>query len=310
MRKYILIFTVFAFVAFLIGCGSDANEDFTGFGGGGYHPFSEPAEDNHGDYMEDNGYPFTTCAGCHGDDLTGPNSCYDCHNSSSHIVEFSNSSDHPDYLQDDAWDLDDCFNCHSNMPVPPGVLSFGGSCSSANCHQSQYGGASACNNCHGDRDEDGSKEIYWAPPDDIAGNDDESIVSVGAHEAHLDADGHWAQVPCTACHTVPSQWNDNGHIDSALPVQAELNFSSIGSNDQSNPSWNHDNAICSSTYCHFGAQPVWTEVDEDWNQCGMCHTLPPPPPHFQLANCWSCHPNVDASLNIIDPTKHVDGEVN
>ena len=82
------------------------------------------------------------------------------------------------------------------------------------------------------------------------------------------------------------------------------------------PSWNHDTASCSATYCHGGGTklgadtsigmnrtPRWTGGNEQI-YCGSCHGIPPTDvnhkPTLQLGDCYSCHAaTVDKLGNLI-----------
>lgn len=311
MKNIILTLLLITASIAIIGCESEIDDNFVPFSEReiGYHPFTEPAADNHAAFMDSIDYDFNQCVACHGENLNNPESrsCYNCHNDDNHIVFFSDAEDdHPGYLQTHSWDIASCMNCHNaGQDFIPEAIFFGPACQT--CHNSPTG-VDACNTCHGDNSSAYDNVINWAPPEDLAGNSSTSFIGVGAHRAHLDNNGIWKPVPCNACHNVPSSWSSPGHIDSSLPVQANLTFHSIGPNDNSNPNWNHNSASCGSTYCHFDSNPVWTEVNDTWNQCGMCHSLPPAPPHPQDSDCDDCHDNYDNG-EIVDQALHANGYV-
>lgn len=214
-----------------------------------------------------------------------------------------------------------CKSCHG-LDYEGG--SSGISCTSAGCHNN-HEGPEACNTCHGN-------ELNAAPPEDIFGNIDETVVGVGLHQSHL-LDTTWTyQKDCSMCHIVPDHVNSPGHFDN-YPFQAELNFNSLANqNGKLNATWNHDSATCENIYCHGafvfdsldaglnswvytensirGNNPTlqWTSVNPVQIQCGSCHGLPPTG-HSPLTNCVSCHPKVvDANLNIIDKNLHINGK--
>ncbi len=304
--------------ALVIGCGSDVNEDFEGFGGSGsYHPFESLAVDNHGNYLVTAGYDFTQCTECHGEELKEEGkSCFSCHNEDSHPGLMGNveaEEEHDDYFRAAGWNIGECEGCHWLYYVPemPSV-EFGGICSTGGCHDAANRGPQKCTTCHGEFAGDYSDTTTWAPPAALDNSLTTDNIGVGAHQAHLNSQGIWAQVECVTCHNVPTAWDDTGHIDSGLPAEADVVFHPVGSNDTGTHSWDHDEGECNA-YCHFDAEPEWTEVNDTWNQCGTCHALPPTddqsPNHPSASSCSVCHGNVDAGLNIIDPALHANGEV-
>jgi len=308
---------------FIIGCGVDENEDFEPFGSGGsYHPFESPAVDNHGWYLtsfpDEANDGLNECTECHGEDLNYEGrSCFDCHNGDDHPGKFEENTLHDDYFRATGWNMSECVFCHWLEPIvyepenPP--VEFGGNCSTSGCHDPNDGGPQKCTTCHGEFAGDYSDMTTWAPPTALDNSTTTDNIGVGAHQSHLNSNGIWAQVECETCHNVPNNWSDPSHLDLMIPAEAEVEFHPVGSNDTGTHSWDHDEGECNA-YCHFDAEPVWTELDDDWNECGACHALPPTddqsPNHPPVSDCsLQCHTNVDAGLNIIDPSIHADGEV-
>jgi len=166
-------------------------------------------------------------------------------------------------------------------------------------------GSEDCNACHGNADNP-------APPVDTQGGSDTTLVTVGAHQAHLQAeDGIAPPVACTECHVKPAVVSDPAHLDGA---PAEVTFGDTASAGGATPTWNRDDATCSSTYCHgatltggTATSPVWTQVDDTQDTCGSCHGAPPPAPHVQSTECGLCHPDTAGTLTITHPEKHLDG---
>ena len=167
-------------------------------------------------------------------------------------------------------------------------------------------GISACNACHG-----GAANA--APPRSLKGKTSTSERAVGAHQAHLKSSTWRAQIACSACHQVPKNLNDTGHIDSASP--AEVSFSALVKTDNAKPWWS--GASCSSAYCHgatlsggSNTTPLWTQVDGTQAACGTCHGLPPNKNHTSNKQCSMCHKaTVDDKMKIIDAAKHINGKV-
>jgi predicted CxxxxCH...CXXCH cytochrome family protein len=166
----------------------------------------------------------------------------------------------------------------------------------------QVAGASGCSSCHGDA-------TSPAPPTDLTGHTLTTALGVGAHRAHLDVPSRLrGPIGCPACHLVPGQVGDAGHIDSPPPAEVNTVLS-----------WDRDTATCLSAACHGAARPVWTA--SGGTQCGSCHGIPPTNASHNatmtLTTCVNCHaPSVDATGAIIltpgpgGPTsKHMNGAV-
>ena len=283
-------------------------------------PFGNPAVENHGFYLtsmpDSTVYIVNECTVCHGDDLDREDrSCFTCHNNESHPGLMGNveaDSEHDDYFRATGWNMNECVFCHWYAPIyyepenPP--VDFGGNCSASGCHDPNNMGPQKCTTCHGQFAGNYSDTTTWAPPAALDNSVSTDAIGVGAHQSHLNSNGIWAQVACVTCHNVPMAWDDAGHIDTGLPVQADVVFHPVGSHDTGTHSWDHDEGECNA-YCHFDAEPEWTDLDDDWNECGECHELPPVSPHPQISACYICHPNVDANDNILDPSLHANGEV-
>lgn len=168
-----------------------------------------------------------------------------------------------------------------------------------------------CNACHGDA-------TSAAPPRDLMGNAAPSSPGVGAHRSHVEGGPNARPVPCEECHRVPATLLEPGHLDTEGP--AELDFNGVARSFASSPTY--DGVTCSNTYCHgavfpFGhpsgaavPAPSWTAVTPGPSACDACHGLPPPPPHPPGPSfCSDCHPTVGPLLDILDPLRHVDGQI-
>jgi predicted CxxxxCH...CXXCH cytochrome family protein len=103
-----------------------------------------------------------------------------------------------------------------------------------------------------------------------------------------------------------------------------------------NPSYDANALKCASTYCHGNFKngnptfaPVWNDASGSQMTCGTCHGDVSKPTLFERAlpktpaqggthlvppqgwTCSNCHGDVvDATLRIIDPTKHINGKLN
>ncbi|MBI2376255.1 MAG: CxxxxCH/CxxCH domain-containing protein [Deltaproteobacteria bacterium] len=161
-----------------------------------------------------------------------------------------------------------------------------------------------CQSCHG-------SAANPAPPFDTSGRSLETLRTVGAHQAHLDAEsGITRPVACTECHFVPNAANDPGHLDT--PAPAEIRFGPLAAHGVT-PVWN--GIECSNTYCHGATlrdgattQPVWTVVNGTQDGCGSCHGVPPGGSHPNDTRCELCHlPTAGANRTIASPSTHIDG---
>jgi predicted CxxxxCH...CXXCH cytochrome family protein len=183
----------------------------------------------------------------------------------------------------------DCATCHpATAPHVDGVINIG------------RGPVNSCGGCHGSSNENP------APPVDLHGNTSTSEITVGAHQIHLNSRIS-APVACSACHLVPVNITDSGHL---LPSPAVVN-TSVG--------WDRTSATCTTSSCHGTAlfphpSPVWTTSTPI--ACGACHGLPPNTPSHNptMTNttCAGCHPeSVDAYGNPLSggSSKHINGIV-
>lgn len=306
----------------VVGCGSDLNEDHEE-STAELHPFEDLAAVNHSTFLREADYAVANCAECHGEMLDGEpvgvggfveRSCYTCHNNASHFGTTNMTARHSSSLRENGWRMEECIVCHTLTESAEGTLSFGGSCSSADCHHDDAGGPEACNVCHGNFVGDPAIEANWAPPKGLGMVFDPADPGIGAHQRHLTApSGRFARVSCETCHTVPGSVDFPNHFDDSTPGVAEIHFD-YPATINANPQYTASNASCSSTYCHRGAEPVWTQLDGTFNTCGSCHTIPPASTIHQgytRTDCVNCHNSViNAAGQIISPELHVNGEVN
>ncbi|MFQ6617432.1 MAG: CxxxxCH/CxxCH domain-containing protein [Fidelibacterota bacterium] len=277
-------------------------------------------------------------------------SCYSCHagGPSGHpeLVKWRTpiyAEFHGWKLKTLGWDISSCKNCHGSD------YAGGWSDISCNrCHINP-GGPEACNTCHGNFKETGYTYFY-APPEDLEENTDTEEIGVGAHQYHLRYKELSDPVECGECHSVPSTIGDSGHLSKSpsssnavkfedshiadVDAVAEVKFGNLATHSgEVQPEWDRENATCSEVYCHgnfsfskdesdypeiYQSQyikgnsfnPKWTEVGTGQDQCGTCHDLPPQG-HGQETLCYQGHSGVvDENRNIVDPSKHINGEKN
>ena len=311
-------------LTFITGCGSVRDGDYEPVSVQGHHPFE--STEMHGMYVSASIDKLNECTECHGEDLDGINngvissngkkdrSCYKCHNSDNHPVEFSgDSTDHTGYFQTNNWNMKSCYTCHSNTEAED-VLSLGGSCNSGQCHSTSSIGPQACNTCHGNPDADPENPVNWAPPGDLEGQEDIGQPGVGVHRTHLVGKTGTAKlVRCETCHVVPKTWDENGHISDNTEGIAEVEFHFPATRGGMNPVYNREGRTCSDVHCHGGNEAIWTSQG-NWEDCTSCHGMPPSGMHPlwpSLNQCYICHGAViDVNGEIINPNSHVNGIVN
>lgn len=225
-------------------------------------------------------------------------------------------------LNNPSWDLSNCQSCHG--------ADYAGGIAENSCLTCHPNTPEDCVVCHGRVD-----NLTGAPPKDIDDNAAISARGVGAHTAHLEERDFNGGIPCESCHLVPTDYDDPDHaVSSALP--AEVLFDGLALTDGAAPNLDGGALTCADAYCHGNwslaksgsdfasfytadsiagnnATPVWT--DPSTVVCGSCHNLPPNG-HIPAApdQCANCHIGVvDNNVptpNIIDKTKHINGQVN
>ena len=337
--KYIFVYlSAMVFALYFTGC-SDLNDNVP----------SVPKIYTHGSGVFDSespNYHVKTIAGspngmfdcqeCHAADFSGGVTGVGCNTPDCHpvivvhvqgIVDPTSVNFHGKYIRNDNWEMRTCRPCHGE--------NYAGGIVSPSCLECHIypGGPENCTTCHGSTTSN-------APPKDLNGNTSTSERGVGAHQAHLKENSVGKMLSCTECHNVPGGVYTPGHIDSDNRAEVFMNnpLANLVTNDPStaywdstrapivpNPTYNSSNLSCSNTYCHgnfkngnLNNTGVWT--DPTSAECGTCHgdaTSPLPKTqneggsHISNPNCYICHGGVvDADLNIINSSKHIDGLLN
>ncbi|MFZ4619408.1 MAG: CxxxxCH/CxxCH domain c-type cytochrome [Bacteroidota bacterium] len=226
----------------------------------------------------------------------------------------ASSNFHAKYIQSKNYDLQLCKSCHG--------ADFSGGTTGQSCNtcHNKPNGPENCTTCHG--------SVNAAPPKDLSGNVSTASRGVGAHQKHLIAGTFAAAVTCNECHKVPAKLSDAGHIDAS--ANAEVKFDTTSVFYKANASYTSSNVSCANTYCHGNFNGgntqtmVWTNNTGTAAQCGTCHgnvngaTLKekafPVSGHNAAtvaSNCGTCHAAVvDASLNFVDASRHINGQIN
>jgi len=286
----------------------------------------------HGDFVNEGASKGANCATCHGEDFSGGESnvsCYSCHAAYPHPDQFkfpSQANFHGKTVAQVAnWDLSECQSCHGADYAGAGLAEK----NCRTCHTAPDG-PEDCQTCHGG-------EFNAAPPEDLSGNDETIFPGVGAHQIHLQDSDLWTgnMALCENCHVVPATYDTPGHIDGNAAM-AEVVFGGLATHNGSlAPVYDAASSSCSGTYCHGGfvftlaetrnprgyAEPTiegnnptmdWTDVGSGQAECGTCHGLPPTGHIAAETNeCANCHAKVvDPDLNIINPSLHMNGQVN
>ena len=257
-------------------------------------------------------------------------SCFQCHATYPHPDDFrfpSQENFHGKTVAQEArWDLAVCQSCH-------GEDYSGNGYDDKNCLTCHSGpdGPENCTTCHG------SGGGNPAPPTDLMRMTSTDLPTIGAHQVHL-TDSTISTIyrlGCDNCHVTPETYDAPGHIDD-IPAQAEIVFGALATQDgRLNPTYDFSTNTCSNTYCHGGfvfrldetenprgyedsvivgnnLTVSWTDIDTGPASCTSCHGIPPTG-HIEAPpqECWRCHSSVvDQNLNIIDPSRHVNGETN
>ena len=173
-----------------------------------------------------------------------------------------------------------------------------------------------CSQCHG-------SEESPAPPVDTQGKSDPARRGVGAHRDHLSGGVLADPIPCSACHVVPLDQNDAGHMDHPLP--ATVTFQGLAVADGAAPTVDAGGEktyspttklACRNVYCHGATlaggkltQPVWNLPGQSVTSCDSCHGFPPPAPHPAMTKCGLCHPTATEDGQMKDRKLHVNGKV-
>jgi predicted CxxxxCH...CXXCH cytochrome family protein len=199
----------------------------------------------------------------------------------------------------------DCRDCHGEELTGG---SAGVSCDS--CHAD--GWRTDCTFCHG-----GVEDTTGAPPLDIDGESDPTLISYRAHSAHVTENNHGAY-DCWQCHSKPEDVLSEGHLFDATPAAAEVDFaaglSAAGTYDGAGG--------CDNLYCHGDGQGDNGSSQDDGvsRTCASCHPDASSGDWSSMSGrhskhmgeglaCADCHADTtDADQLIIAPELHVDGE--
>lgn len=263
----------------------------------------------HGKFLAERGTPegYQACLECHGDFATKNEtgvSCFGCHAQYPHPAGWSGAGSanlHQTYIQQKGWRLDECKACHGADFRTAKVFQDTTTISCFTCHTGNSGPV-GCRTCHG-----GATSA--APPADLLGGTSTDLITVGAHQTHVNEDGTFARISCNQCHAQFAGYADPNHIDTTTAGMAEVVFGVVATDSgRVSPVWDRNAGTCSSVYCHGSFDggnaviPRWTGAEQA--ECGSCHSLPPTShtTHEQQHGCSTCH--------LFDQALHVNGVVN
>jgi predicted CxxxxCH...CXXCH cytochrome family protein len=200
----------------------------------------------------------------------------------------------------------DCRSCHgANLDGVGGNTTQ--SCDE--CHDP--GWRTDCTFCHG-----GTLNASGAPPKDIDGIEDPTLISFTAHTAHVVDEGYG----CEQCHYKPTDVLTNGHIFGDItPGYGEIDYTQGYSVIAT---YNAATGTCSNAYCHGNGQADNGTISDGDGPlgCTSCHSnlgdqagwAGMSGRHNQHlsegAVCYECHANtVDAGNAIVGANYHVNG---
>lgn len=214
---------------------------------------------SHGGYVAQKNFDLRSCQPCHGADYQGGNgkeSCFKCHKSYPHAVEWltsGNAKFHGAYVQGQSYDMvecqvchgedfkggqgkESCFKCHASYPHDQNWLTASSDRSHGNYLAAQNWSMTACQQCHGA---------------DLAGGS--------------------GKEPCTKCH------NQYPHADGWIQAGA----SSFHGAWLKNNNWQLNQ--CAN--CHG---PDYTAGDSK-KSCGRCHDSYPHSQDWTAAGALAFH---------------------
>lgn len=237
-RVLVPVFTVLALGGLALSCATDD----AGQGDG--------AGDSTGTSTADASASASTTAGSGGADSTGlPGDRY-------HPLDYAMASVHGPAMK---LHEEDCRTCHGD--------DLAGGTSEVNCDSCHTAGwRTDCVFCHG-----GDAEPSGAPPRDIDGTTETSMLSFIAHTRHVTQYQH-APYDCSQCHVKPVDVLSSGHVFDDTDARAEVSFAGGISaqgvwdgNGGCQTLWCHGNGISNDgAYQHDDAPPT----------CGGCHPYP------------------------------------
>ena len=200
---------------------------------------------------------------------------------------------------------EDCRECHGEDLAGTGT-------SDVSCDQCHVDGwREDCTYCHGGLDDDSG-----APPGDLDGTMIREETSFPPHGIHT-FETIKPAYDCVMCHVKPSDVLSPGHAFDATPGRAEVDFTGGIA-----PYTEWEANGCSNNYCHGdGQREGEIELPSPDLGCDGCHA--PPTANGTVAQqlsgkhsrhvvndvlCADCHPTVNVEGNLVDPTRHVDGQ--
>ncbi len=228
-------------------------------------------------------------------------------------------------IRENLWDMRACRSCHG--------LIYDGGTSGVSCRTCHFSAAGPenCSTCHG-------SSTSPAPPRDLSNNTATTTRGVGAHQIHLLGTTRAKGVTCADCHRIPEGVYATSHIDgdNRAEIIMESYLATLKTSSGSvvpAPAYSSTTFSCSNTYCHGTFKNGNTTNVAVWTNpataaCGTCHGDPNAADPAQIAlpktsaqggthpnptstSCSVCHGGVvNASRQIINASKHIDGKLN
>ncbi|KAA3618893.1 MAG: hypothetical protein DWQ05_05860 [Calditrichaeota bacterium] len=302
----------------------------------GWELKSDP--NSHTFFLINNGFDYTSCQKCHGQDLLGGTSyisCKQCHTNFPHPQDWIGSGEdsHNFYIKANNFNFTGCTGCHG---VNYDEFKRDNSCLTCHTHAD---GPEACNTCHGNFNADAENFVNFAPPKGLDDEESTLEIAVGAHQKHLE-NSFSVEVNCQGCHNVPATMDAAGHIDSGDRAEVTITHElakkvTFGGMRVPDPVYSQSTTSCQNSYCHGNweiaksqsqSSMTWIYIDStmvgnnaavNWVDpqsaaCGSCHDLPPKGHWpYKITECYICHGNVvDTEGQIIDNSKHINGKTN
>ncbi len=314
-------------------------------GGESGHPpllewISPSSADYHGRIFWENGWDFSGCQECHGENLNAGGTIQGCQTAACHIQSggiYSCANCHSYTLTAKDAFFYDVKNNYSPDTVSVGthrshLLAVHGISDSLNCSDCHTMPTSIFASGHLDTTQnidfgelamENGKTPLWnratATCSDVychlnstpvwTENNSAYSTCQGCHTGFDTSDAHPAHVTdqnydCSVCHDGYSLTAKtvviSSHIDGEKDIALNETYGGT-----------FTSGTCSDTYCHGVAVPDWAVVDGTWSACGTCHALPPASgahaTHVtdEEIDCGTCHSGYSTTTATVFASTHI-----